>query len=303
MNFIPPATILVYHRVEDEPEDPYALCVTPKHFASHLEALAASARFADMDEMWSWAPPRPRVMVTFDDGYADNLHVALPIAERFEVPLTVFITSGALNDGRGFWWDRLAGLVLDRPEPEARFCVETTSTRLDVSFQGLDRWERAMWAVQTRLRSSSASEIEEVLAQLEATLGPGASGAPAVLTDAEVIELSQHPLVTIGAHTTDHALLAGRSAASQTESILRCKEHLESLTGERVNHFAYPFGGRGDFDETSVDAVDRAGFETACTAMDGRASGFCGRFLLPRRFMLDWDTGEFSSRLATWGLH
>ncbi len=303
MNFLPPATILVYHRVEDDADDPYGLCVTPKHFASHLEAVAASARFAALDEIESWSAPRPRVMVTFDDGYADNLHVALPIAERFEVPVTVFVTSSTIDNRRGFWWDRLAALMVGRSEPEARFCVDTATIHLEVSFQGVDRWERAMWAVQSRLRGSNYEEIHQVLEALEEALGTSDVEAPRVLTEEELVELSRHPLVSIGAHTTDHALLAGRSEASQCESVLRCKERLESLIGQRVIHFAYPFGGNGDFDEASVNAVAGAGFETACTAIDGRAGGFCGRYLLPRRFMLDWDADEFTRRLGSWGLN
>src|SRR5580693_3291782 len=57
-----------------------------------------------------------RVVVTFDDGYVDNLTNALPIAEAKGIPLTVFVTSGALaGDYPGFWWDRLGTLLRSHP--------------------------------------------------------------------------------------------------------------------------------------------------------------------------------------------
>ncbi len=52
------------------------------------------------------------IAVTFDDGYANNLHAAKPLLERFTVPATVFVAVGALEDPREFWWDELDGLLL-----------------------------------------------------------------------------------------------------------------------------------------------------------------------------------------------
>ena len=57
---------------------------------------------------------RPRIVVTFDDGYADNLINALPIAEAKGVPITIFVTSGVLGSRSGFWWDRLGTLLRSR---------------------------------------------------------------------------------------------------------------------------------------------------------------------------------------------
>src|SRR5262249_18066421 len=56
--------------------------------------------------------PRRTVVVTFDDGYQDNLTDAKPFMERWEVPGTVFVAAGYLGKGREFWWDELERLVL-----------------------------------------------------------------------------------------------------------------------------------------------------------------------------------------------
>ena len=58
---------------------------------------------------------RPRVVVTFDDGYRGILTNALPIAESKGAPITVFVTSGILGNHDGLWWDRLGTLLRSRP--------------------------------------------------------------------------------------------------------------------------------------------------------------------------------------------
>ena len=106
--------ILCYHRVAAEVEDPFFLCVSPGNFAAHLEELSRTREPSTLADI---AAPsrRPRVVVTLDDGYRDNLTNALPIAEAKGVPITVFVTSGILGDHHGLWWDRLGTLLRSRP--------------------------------------------------------------------------------------------------------------------------------------------------------------------------------------------
>ncbi len=102
--------ILCYHRIAEDVDDPLYLRVHPDNFAAHLEEIARWREPSTLSNL-SVSSRRPRVVVTFDDGYRDNLDVALPIAEAKGIPITVFITSGMLGDRNGFWWDRLAALL------------------------------------------------------------------------------------------------------------------------------------------------------------------------------------------------
>jgi len=300
MRLLPPTTILAYHRIAAPENDPYFLCVTPEHFAYHLEVLAQRASFTTLDNIEKRAPHRRRVIITFDDGYADNLHAALPLAERFGVPFTTFITSGGV--GGTFWWSRLATLMSGRDESEVEFSLDVGPAPLKVRLRGRDCWRRAERAVHERLRLLTPAQIDIALDSLEMTLGgPRATNESRALTPAELVELSEHPLITIGAHTVDHRRLAGSSPDSQLESISKSKSELEAFTGRPVKHFAYPYGGIDDFDQASVRAVESAGFTTACTAIDGHAVGFCNRFRLPRRIVKDWGPDQFAGQLRRWG--
>ena len=106
--------ILCYHRVAEGVEDPFRLCVRPDNFSAHLEEISRAREPSTLADV-SVPSRRPRVVVTFDDGYRDNLTNALPIAESKGVPITVFVTSGVLGNHNGLWWDRLGTLLRSRP--------------------------------------------------------------------------------------------------------------------------------------------------------------------------------------------
>src|SRR5262245_19306871 len=113
------ALILLYHRIAEPAADPFDLCVTPQHFAEHLEQLRRHHRIISLTELSqrlaSGATLRHTVVLTFDDGYADNLHHAKPLLERYDAPATVFVTSGYVGQDREFWWDELERLLLLSP--------------------------------------------------------------------------------------------------------------------------------------------------------------------------------------------
>src|SRR3984885_13350842 len=90
--------ILVYHRVAEANVDPWALGVTPVHFAQHLQVLNTIANPVSLRDLVNAKsdralPPRP-VCITFDDGYADNLYAAKGALEAHRAPATVFVTTG-----------------------------------------------------------------------------------------------------------------------------------------------------------------------------------------------------------------
>ena len=108
------ALILGYHRVVGREQDPYGLCVSPTRFEEQLRLLRRYARPTSLQEllgvMEKGGELRGRVVLTFDDGYADTLYRAKPLLEKYEVPATVFVATGFL--GKTFWWDELSNLIL-----------------------------------------------------------------------------------------------------------------------------------------------------------------------------------------------
>jgi peptidoglycan/xylan/chitin deacetylase (PgdA/CDA1 family) len=105
----PRAVVLLYHRVAEPATDPHGQAVLPDTFESHLELLRREYHveaLPDLVEKLRRRRYRDRtVAVSFDDGYADNLMAAVPIAARLGIHLTVFVTVQPVLEGSPFPWD------------------------------------------------------------------------------------------------------------------------------------------------------------------------------------------------------
>lgn len=109
-NFLfPTARILLYHRVADIHNDPYSLCVSIENFRQQVKFFKENFRIVPLvklaQDIRAGKVQRNTIVITFDDGYADNLHNALPILEEFKVPATIFMTVGYINQNKHFYWD------------------------------------------------------------------------------------------------------------------------------------------------------------------------------------------------------
>jgi peptidoglycan/xylan/chitin deacetylase (PgdA/CDA1 family) len=122
----PVGIILMYHRVGDVVPDPWELCVSPANFEEHLEVLRKYS-CVPLEQMEDGKRTDRCVALTFDDGYADNLHNAIPALERFNILATFFITTGGIGSDREFWWDELERAILtDAAPPLITFSIGGT---------------------------------------------------------------------------------------------------------------------------------------------------------------------------------
>jgi len=294
--------ILCYHRVAEGVEDPYYLCVSPDNFAAHLEEMSRAREPSTLADV-SVPSRRPRVVVTFDDGYRDNLTSALPIAESKGVPITFFVTSGILGNHKGFWWDRLGTLLRSRP-PHVRkinLPVGGRDVGLPLGSSGI---RADLDSVRRHLLPLRVAEIERALDAVSEQWQVGSAPPPdaGTLTTENLLQLAASDTATIGAHTVDHVRLGDRPAREQQDTISGSKAQLEQSIGRAVSHFAYPFGLPGDYDDRSVDAVRSAAFDTACTTISKTARPSADPYQLPRYVVKDWGRLRFKIQMQRWRL-
>lgn len=261
----PRTAALLYHRVGDSGGDPFNIRVSTENFDSHMAAL----RRRDAVSVLSHHAAPGSVSVTFDDGYLDVFHNALPILEKYEIPATVFVTTG--NLGGAFWWDRLSKL------PE---------------------FHRAEYET---FRSLPAEEREKRIQELENAGSSCENPRSRAMTAEELRQFAAHPLITIGAHTVSHARLSALSREEQCREIRESKETLEHILDRPVTEFSYPFGLTGrDFDDTTIEAAQDAGFKSAWAADTGVVTEKSPPFALPRLWVHNISDRLFESRLNRW---
>lgn len=313
--------VLLYHRIADAAPDPFRLSVSPRNFAEQLEVLRARTQVVPVAAMADRALRRgmedSAAAITFDDGYADNLHVALPLLERADAPATVFVTTG--SPGEEFWWDRLQRTLLTPDTLPEELELELGGQRVHWRLADLltrrRRWTRVrvpvrgprpaatglLYRLQPLLRDMEAGPRQEALARLEAWADPPPSDiSHRCMTADEVRRLGAGGLVEIGAHTATHPMLSRLSAERQLEEIRSSRQWLTSLLGRDTPGFAYPFGQPGEYSAASVRAVRDAGCAWACAAFPGFVGEDTDSYEIPRMWVEDWDGAQFARRLDDW---
>jgi peptidoglycan/xylan/chitin deacetylase (PgdA/CDA1 family) len=254
--------ILLYHRVARVEPDVWSLCVSPANFTEHLEVLRRY-QTVRLDQLGpgGWFKGRGLTCaVTFDDGYADNLHQAKRWLRRFAIPCTFFIATGYIDSGREFWWDELERYVYQADDPAALVDILPGS--------GPSTERRAVYMnLYETLQSLPHVARTHILDRMKIRFGKDTSPREShrVLTSKELTELATSDQFEIGAHTVTHPLLAAQPPETQFEELQGSKTWLEDRVGRRVTSVSYPYGGTGHYTRATVQAARRAGFDRACT--------------------------------------
>lgn len=322
--FAPRALILGYHRIVDLASDPHAICVTPARFAEHLEILRKRYRPIRLRDLVQalrcGRVPRRAVVITFDDGYADNFYEAKPLLERYEIPATIFVTTGYLGKTREFWWDELERIFLQPGTLPDRLCVTVSGRSYQWDLKEAAHYSEeafrvyAWWSWRDKRFPTGRHRLFRDMFQLLQPLPEEERGRAIAnvaswagidsvvrathrpLTADEVVRLADGQLVEMGSHTVTHPLLSELSTASQREEIQTSKGFLEELIGCSITSFAYPFGASHGSETAAL--VREAGFESACSISHEAVFRDTDRFHLPRVHVGNWDGKVFQKHLS-----
>jgi peptidoglycan/xylan/chitin deacetylase (PgdA/CDA1 family) len=285
--------VLMYHRVAAPDTDFWGLAVHPDRFREHLEVIRRHYRPIRLmglaESLRAGSVPRSGVVLTFDDGYCDNLDVAKPLLEQYEVPATVFPLTGYAGTGRNFWWDELEEICFRGNLPASG---ALDGREAAVSWSGSR--DDACRSLGEQLRPLSHEARLGLLDRLRALASPKAAEPPKPLTREGIAELGRGGLIEVGAHTVTHPMLTALAPEAVFSEIRESKERLEELTGHRVETFSYPYG---DHDETAVECVRNLGFAAAVTVEPRPVAGSVDLLELPRFYVGDWSGSEFEARL------
>jgi peptidoglycan/xylan/chitin deacetylase (PgdA/CDA1 family) len=311
----PKPLILNYHRVADEPVDPWGLAVSPARFAAQLQFLRRTRRPLPLTKFVSafvaGTLPANAIAVTLDDGYADNLFAGKPLLAAADIPATIFLATGCLDRPEEFWWDELARLVLLEDGPQ-KLEIVVRGKVLQFAFgrpsaPGAGAWRtwlprrrrrRAHRAIWRALRPLDNQERGLLIAEIRSKLAgrhyqPGSGRA---MTRDEVRMLADDGLIMIGAHTVTHPALTAIGTDARRREIAESKAACEALIGKPVPGFAYPYG---DLDERVRSAVEEAGFTFACSTRSGPVTAKSDLLTLPRVAIGDWDGDAFERALRS----
>jgi peptidoglycan/xylan/chitin deacetylase (PgdA/CDA1 family) len=305
--------ILMYHRIADEPLDHWGLAVSPERFDEQLRVLRRTRHPLPLAEFVrnfvAGTLPQGAVALTFDDGYADNLQAGLPRLAAADVPATVFLATGYLDDPGPFWWDELAQRVLTADGPNSsEIVVRGQTIHLEFPAETAERENGAVPAGAPNGRTAVLERVYEPLRQLNEAerrsamielraIFPAGDDQPHLgraMTSDEVRILAASGLVTIGAHSVTHPSLTRLRADALEYEVVASRLACEALVGVPVEAFVYPFG---EFNAEVRDTVRKAGFAFAGSSQRGPITGASDLFALPRVYVANLDGDAFERRL------
>jgi peptidoglycan/xylan/chitin deacetylase (PgdA/CDA1 family) len=246
------------------------------------------------DRLRAGSCQQPFAVLTFDDGYRDNVEHAWPVLKRHSAPWTLFVTTDFADRRGRLWWFELEDAIarLDR------VCLYCDGEMLHLPSRTAGEKQSAFDAVYRRLRAGSEGQLRATIAGLAAQAGVAAShlNAELCLGWEELQMLARDPDATIGAHTISHSILAKHDAAIASREISGSKALLEQRLQRPVRHLAYPMGDATSAGAREFALARQAGFVTAVTTRTGHvfADHATRLHALPRVSI----NGLFQSRMA-----
>jgi peptidoglycan/xylan/chitin deacetylase (PgdA/CDA1 family) len=217
--------------------------------------------------------PRGAVSITFDDGYANNLHLALPLLERYGMPAAIFLATAYIETGG---WYPFLKLKLLRLRHGDLSLPDYKSSPVDAVLEATARY----WPdVEVSLTSDQRE-----------TLRPLRVGD---------VSTADRKLIEFGAHSHTHGIPRNENLKRRSEEVRISVRKVAEWTGRPVQIFSYPNGELGDFGEPDKEALQAEGIRAAVTGIGGANRWPCDPLELKRYPMtLHHDEWRFRAEVT-----
>lgn len=273
--------ILMFHRVlpEFDPLRPgeetrYTFVEKLRLLKKHFNVLPLEQAVLEMRQ---GKLIRNAVCITFDDGYADNMEIALPILQEAKMHATFFITTDFL-DGGMMWNDVVIEAI--RYWPKDSFEHPLLGNRKLALTNDSERYA-LLKSLIPALKYLGFDQRTDIVKEFLPNV-PSLVVNNMMMTQTQLKKMVDAGMA-IGAHTQSHPILSKLDDARSRNEIVKSKERLAQITGTPVNIFAYPNGRPGqDYLPQHVDIVKSAGFKFALSTRQSSASAYDDEFQLPR---------------------
>jgi peptidoglycan/xylan/chitin deacetylase (PgdA/CDA1 family) len=209
------------------------------------------------------------VVITIDDGYKDIKEFAYPLLQKYEVPFTVYIPTSFPDHLGELWWLGLEAVIARNTRVSLpingeyrHFDCATVSQKCEFGGE-LYRYLRSL---------KTEKEMREIVRELCARykVDMAAFCRDLSMSWAEIAEMAEDPLVTIGAHTVSHSMLKKiPDEATVRAEMEQSRSVLEAALGRRPEHLAYPVGDPTSAGPREFRIAAELGFKTAVTTRPG----------------------------------
>lgn len=268
--------ILMFHHVRPWQGPSFApnrlLEITPEFLAQTIETLRREGfDIVSLDEglarLKSGGSDAPFAVLTFDDGYRDNLVHALPVLRAHRAPFTLYVTTGFADGTARLWWLELEQAVRGLPHIEIALGGTNYIFECRTAQEKVDSFNRLYWLLRVQPEEEMLSSIA-YLAE-KADIDSTSLTRHLCMTWDEIQEIAADPLCAIGVHTLTHSMLAHRRIDFARHELFESRRIIETRLGRSASHLAWPVGDPASAGPREFALARDLGFSSAVTTRPG----------------------------------
>ena len=262
--------ILCFHRILPGSEiessispNIYGLCYSEYSFDKLISWISDNFKIVSLDDLIRHLDSNSNeflISITFDDGYRDNLLYALPTLEKYKAPATIYVTKNFIEKDTLIWWYELWEIL--EKNTSLNFFYNRVSYLFDLnSFKDKVSTFYILKKIFLSLKTCQHLELFKCINN-EFKFK---SYKNIFLNNDELYYLANHPLITIGAHTSNHENLRNLTSDDLLKEYLSNKSELEALIKRPIKHFAYPYGNSSEANKREYNTLKNSGFNSGVT--------------------------------------
>ena len=261
--------VIAWHNIESTWHYPARAGVGTRGFERQVRWLARAGTLVPLGEavadLLAGRPLPPRaIALSFDDGYLDNLELAVPILRRLGLPATFFLVPDLLEGKPRAWWELLGWGFANAGRAGVTWRERELATRGAAGHRSMLLVAEALKALDREAREAEAAALLELL---EPAGEPDVAG---LFMDGDHARKLVAAGMEVGSHSLHHAILGRETPADQREDLAASRAWLAAALDRPIELLAYPNGRWADFDEHTVAAAEAAGYLASFTTQAGR---------------------------------
>jgi len=268
--------ILRYHSVsKDNGLVSKSITVSPEafeeqiqYFSKHFNTISMSTLVDCIQDRCHF--PENALILTFDDGYADNYEAA-QILHKYRLTGLFYITAGCIESTEKFWVAEIRHLL--EKTGHRRICIPVQDSMCAFSLSGPLEREEAIRQITRLIKSGNIQARENIREELWKQLDDAHEFLGNLMLTWQKLKDMIDMEMEIGGHTMTHCNLPNANTEEAWIEISTCKSLLEKKLDIEVKHFAYPNGGSVQhYNDDIKKLVYQAGFFSASTSKSGLVS-------------------------------
>jgi peptidoglycan/xylan/chitin deacetylase (PgdA/CDA1 family) len=220
-----------------------------KYCKEHFHIVGLDDYFAG-----NFAPGKMNIAITFDDGYLNNLELALPVLEDLQIPATFFVTAINSTTYPMLWTDYLDLVNMRYRHPtviQGEVFEHNGKEYVNPKKQSLKAiCKRKDWTFKSSIYDTFPELLSDPVCKEFASYWQ-------VMNESQLRQLAASPWASVGSHGYYHDDLGGIPTEDAVKLLRKSKNYLEEVLAQEITALAYP---NGAYTPALVAAAKRLGF-------------------------------------------